>query len=222
MNISPREKALLLIFFYILLIGGLLHFVYFPVSYELAEAKQENHRLEKEVERFKQAEENQGEDSVNWQLARTEYKDLESRIPQEPGLVDLIALLEKIAIESNLSLRVFSFDSGETDKDFTPGVYAGLSQALQQKSSSNNSEQDKVGEKSTGLSQLTLTIEAKGSYYSLLDFLDRIRQTPRLITIEYCSLKAANSSTQEKVRHKSDVNDFQIYLKIQSYYNVKP
>ncbi len=214
MNISPREKVLLLILFYILLIGGLMNFVYLPVSDELAEVKQENLRLTRKMESFKQSEEKSAK-----AVADKHFADIwESRIPQEPEIADFIAFLGETASKSKLSLKRFAYDSKETKNDFVPSVYTGLAE---QRKSSNIMEQDDMEQHPAGLSLLSFDVETEGSYYALLDFLNKIQQSPRLLTINYCRLTAANTDIQKipeaKVWQNWDLTDFQLQLQLYCY-----
>ncbi|HWQ74930.1 MAG TPA: GspMb/PilO family protein [Syntrophomonas sp.] len=187
MNISRREKILLLTVVYLLIACGGFKFLISPAQAKLAQAKAVNAQVDQALQQAiqKEKQNSHSPEVVIEELNR--YLRLEEKLPKERNLVEIVEQIGDMAAAHEVDLLSVDYtESGENNK---------------------TSAASKVGkEPKTGLAvvpSIDLKLNASGSYYHLLSFLQSLEKSPRIIVVKSVNIQvgqkpeapAANAAT---------------------------
>ncbi|HPF21608.1 MAG TPA: hypothetical protein PLC88_09745 [Syntrophomonas sp.] len=169
MKISRREKNLLLVAVYLLIIFGGYKLMIAPNQPKLAEVQavnqQLNQQIEQAVESGKKPDDSQS--AISKELAA--YMKLEEQLPRDKQLVELVDQIGTIASDNKVILLGVNY----TQAKEAPKT---AEEAAQQ-------DQDNVKAALAGVSKMDLTLNVNGSYYNLLGFLQDLERSSRIIIV---------------------------------------
>lgn len=168
MNISRREKILLLMVVYLLIACGGFKFLISPAQAKLEQAKAVNAQVDQALQ---QAIQNEKQNSHSPEVVIEElnrYLQLEEKLPKERNLVEIVDQIGDMAAAHEVDLLSVDYtESGENNQ---------------------TSAASKVGKgPKTGLAvvpSIDLELNASGSYYHLLSFLKALEKSPRIIVVK--------------------------------------
>ena len=174
MKISRREKILLLLAIYLLIIFGGYKLIIAPTRAKLAEVKTTNSQIDQAVQSAVQGgkQKDESESAISKELAR--YMKLEEQLPQDKQLVELVDQIGTMANENKVTLLSVNYTDSK-------GKTATEKVADQANGKDNQSTV-------TGASKMNLTLSITGSYYHLLGFLQDLEKSPRIIVVNSASM----------------------------------
>lgn len=174
MKISRREKILLLIAVYLLIIFGGYKLIIAPTRAKLAEVKTTNSQIDQAVQNAVQGgkQKDESESTIGKELAN--YMKLEEKLPRDKQLVELVDQIGTMAGENKVTLLSVNYTDSKAKT-------AEQKVADQTKSNQNQSTV-------TGASKMDLTLSITGSYYHLLSFLQDLQKSPRIIVVNSASM----------------------------------
>ena len=174
MKISRREKTLLLIAVYLLIIFGGYKLIISPTRAKLAEVKTTNSQIDQAVQNAVQGgkQKDESESVISKELAS--YMKLEEQLPQDKQLVELVDQIGTMADENKVTLSSVNYTDSKAKT-------AEQKVADQTKSNENQATV-------TGASKMELTLSITGSYYHLLGFLQDLGKSPRIIVVNSATM----------------------------------
>jgi Tfp pilus assembly protein PilO len=169
MKISRREKILLLVAVYLLIIFGGYKLMVAPTCAKLAEVKATNSQIDQAVQSAVQGgkQKDESESVISKELAS--YMKLEEQLPRDRQLVELVDRIGTIASDNQVTLLSVNYTDSKA-------------RTVEQKVA--DQANGKEGQASvTGASKMDLTLSITGSYYHLLGFLQDLGRSPRIIVV---------------------------------------
>ncbi len=174
MKISRREKTLLLIVVYLLIIFGGYKFIIAPTKAKLAEVELANSQIDQLVQQSVQSGKQKGDSEAVISKELASYIKLEEQLPQDKKLVELVDQIGNMASKNKVTLLSVAYtDSKEK---------TAAEKVAEQADGSKN--QASVA----GASKMNLNLSASGSYYHLLGFLQDLEKSPRIIVVNSASM----------------------------------
>lgn len=182
MKISRREKILLLVVVYLLVVFGGYKFIVAPTQAKLAEAQEVNRQLDQLIQQSVQGGKPKGDSDISVSKELLAYQKLAQQLPQDKQLVELIDQIGKTANKNKVTLLTVAYvDSKQktTAEKF-----------VEQNSGSQDNQAAVMG-----VSKMDLDLSISGSYYHLLGFLQDLQKSARIIVV---------NSSNMAVGHKED------------------
>lgn len=172
MNISKRERTLLLVLLYIFVTYGGYKYVYEPINVKTAAAQSENVSLNAQLIDARRSNLQKVKSVHNVDKSMDEYQKLLTKVPEDRNFYEMIALLTSAADSSGTKLAGISYKNETVAK--TAGDKPG--------------DNEKTGQNAKGTTgpaeTLTYTLKVTGRYFQLLEFLAELDTSPRIITVE--------------------------------------
>jgi Tfp pilus assembly protein PilO len=212
MKISRREKILLVIAVYALMIFFGLKYIISPTQAELSKVKSAKVSIDQQVQKAVQ----DGKQNSNYQSAISRelgsYLQLEKQLPRDRQLVELVDQIGTMAVNSNVTLLSVTYTDAK------------------QPAADPNAKQQAA----SGTSNMELTLSTSGTYYNLLSYLQDLEQSPRIIVVQSAMLSVGqkkevgtaatpvqNTSPVRVIPEitKYDLGNVQMNLQITSYYD---
>lgn len=169
MKISRREKTLLLIAVYLLIIFGGYKLMIAPNRAKLAEVQAVNIQIDQLVQQAiqsgKQPDESQS--ALSKELAG--YMKMEEQLPRDQQLVELVDQIGMIASDNKVTLLAVNYTQAKDN----PKTVAEAAQT----------DKKDLQAALSGVSKMDLSINANGSYYNLLGFLQDMEKSPRIVVV---------------------------------------
>jgi Tfp pilus assembly protein PilO len=166
MKISRREKILIAVVVYVLLIFGGYKYIISPTQAELSKAKAANSQLDQQVQKAVL----DGKLNSSYQSAISKdlanYLKLEEQLPREQQLVELVDQLGNMASENDVKL-----------------LSVGYTETTQQPAAAQ-ADQKNAKPTVTGTLNMNLSLSTSGTYYHLLSYLQALEQSPRIIIVQ--------------------------------------
>lgn len=180
MKLSQREKILIGLLIVLSVVYACYNFAYKPGKIAREQLQQENRVLKSLIAR----EENAKTQNTGILQERTEIAKLGNKLmlqlPTRAQVPETVAFLKKTAFESHVSLKSLNYEAPNKSKY------------------NNSTGSQKTDEELAKVQMLDYNITVQGSYNSLLAFLLKIENAPRLYTISNCSMIAAAKKIDEK------------------------
>lgn len=211
MNISNREKLLLMLTVGLVMAFIFYKFLYSPLNRQLAAVKNENLNLnnrQSDIQRIGAEEDQRQSEIYKLQLKN---KIMEEKIPRKEKLVELLDEMQTSAGKSGVKILTIDYQKEEAkQKNSTgdPDQQNSLNSPV--KSSSDKAAGfpglGSAGSKTGALKVMNLKISASGRYFQLLNFLLLIEKNQRIISVQSCNLWAENKKDTRTVSGSS-IND---------------
>ncbi len=169
MKISRREKIMLLVAIYLLIIFGGYKLIIAPTRAELAAIKATNSQIDQSAQTAVQGgkQKDESESVISKELAN--YMKLEEQLPRDEQLVELVDQIGNMASENKVTLLSVNYTDSK-EKTTTEKVA--------------DQADGKEGQAAVaGASKMNLTLSTTGSYYHLLGFLQDLEKSPRIIVV---------------------------------------
>lgn len=244
-KISQREKIMLAIFVYILIIFGFYKYFYLPLNDKLLVCRGEYETLSKQIQEIKYAQQDKSKVILEWQDVSREYQDLEKKVPGDINFVALVSLLENAADNAAVDFISFSY----TDKEIANNEETSLENlftAMAEQEKKAEKQAKKAAElaknKISGVqnkkvkavskkvkptvyaNSISFNITVAGEYYQLLEFLGELENSERVVAVDSCSLALEGKKNNSYKPVHSGVNnmDMERYQSEYYSYNVPP
>ncbi|MEA1962045.1 MAG: hypothetical protein U9N81_12395 [Bacillota bacterium] len=185
MNISRREKILILIAVY-LLIGFLgYRYVYSPAGDKVQSLQVEKKQLENQIDLAVQleGEKNQRIAGIDQELKK--YYELEEKVPRERQMVEMVDLLGGMAEDCDVQLQSISFSNTSDSDNLEDQLLAAQNKVTKTMKGTIK-----------GASDISFMLDISGRYYQLLEYLLLLENAPRIISVQAVAMNREQKNEQ--------------------------
>jgi Tfp pilus assembly protein PilO len=174
MKISRREKILIVLAVYALMMFGGYKYIISPTQAELSKVKAANASIDQQLQKAV----SDGKLNNSYQSAISKglanYLELEEQLPRDKQLVELVDQLGTLADENKVTL----LSVGYTDTNQQTATEKLAAQANQKPATQTVA----------GTSNMNLSLSTSGTYYHLLSYLQALEKAPRIIVVQSATI----------------------------------
>ncbi|CUQ27348.1 type 4a pilus biogenesis protein PilO [Clostridium baratii] len=189
-ELSKNEKILLGVIGILSILAICYVFIIQPSFNKTKTIVKENERLSKEIESVKNIENEINNKNKELESLNVEYKQASESLPEVDRYPSLANDLNNMAQKNKLSIKSSKYDEA---KIFESQANQEQTQTPDQESSSNQKTNELL-KSLTGLKYLDVSLELNGNENDVINFVDELEKTDRMLVIDTLKLNEKTSS----------------------------